>query len=246
MLLRKIYKRIKRLVYRMFGPFIQEFPSAGLFKSLWFNFRYLPFKDAINLPFVLSRYVKIEYCYKGFCEFVDGGGKSGIRIGLGDRNVNYDKPSILNIRGKLIIKGRGFHLFSQGLELVIKQGAVMEVGDEFGVSDSARITVAKSLIIGDYNMWSYDNVIMDTDSHSIEDMDGNLLNPNQGVKFGNHVWLGCRNIVLKGTEIADGVVIASGSVINKSITEPNCIATSNGKILNRNINWNRQCPNYSV
>lgn len=44
----------------------------SLRKSLWFNFRYLPFCQAIHLPVLLSRNVEVKYCRKNSIEFMGG------------------------------------------------------------------------------------------------------------------------------------------------------------------------------
>ena len=46
--------------------------SVGIIKTIWFNFRYLPFKQAVHLPFVLARNVRVISCERVFCEFRGG------------------------------------------------------------------------------------------------------------------------------------------------------------------------------
>jgi acetyltransferase-like isoleucine patch superfamily enzyme len=41
--------------------------------------------------------------------------------------------------------------------------------------------------------------------------------PEKPIKIGQDVWLGCNVIVLKGVEIGDGVIVAAGAVVTKSI-----------------------------
>ena len=93
-------------------------------------------------------------------------------------------------------------------------------------------------MIGDDNMWSFDNVIMDTDSHVILDSEGGLMNPNKEVVVGNHVWVGCRNTILKGSNIPNGCIIGSGSIITKNLGSPYSIYIGN-KLLKEGVNWTR-------
>ena len=89
-------------------------------------------------------------------------------------------------------------------------------------------------------MWSFDNIVMDTDSHKFYTGGGEWDNPNKEVKFGNHVWLGCRNVILKGAVIPDGCVVASGSKLTKAYKEVDSIITSDNKVIKQNIKWTRQ------
>jgi hypothetical protein len=53
--------------------FFKNFRCFGIVKTIYFNFRYLPFRDAVNLPFILASNVRVSSCHRGFCEFIGGG-----------------------------------------------------------------------------------------------------------------------------------------------------------------------------
>ncbi len=172
--------------------------------------------------------------------FFLGGVKTGsLRIGFGDRQFNADTKSAISIKGKLVLKGNGVHAFGPGTTLSIGKYGILTLGNNFTASVRNRISCGYSITIGDDNMWSFDNVIMDSDAHQICDEQGNVINYNKEIVFGNHVWLGCRNIIMKGTVIPDGCMVASGSKISSKYTEPNCIITSGKKIIKQNIIWKR-------
>ena len=82
---------------------------------------------------------------------------------------------------------------------------------------------------------------MDTDFHKITELTGNkIINPPAPIIFGNHIWIGCRETVLKGVEIADNAIIAAGATVTRSITDKNAIYGGNGKdagIIRRNVDW---------
>jgi acetyltransferase-like isoleucine patch superfamily enzyme len=65
-----------------------------------------------------------------------------------------------------------------------------------------------------------------TTEHSFDD--SNLPIKNQPiqykpVKIGSNIWIGARVIILAGVTISDGTIIGAGSVVTKSITEPDTI-----------------------
>ena len=68
-------------------------------------------------------------------------------------------------------------------------------------------------------MWSFDTIIMDTDSHKIFDDSGESISHNCEVIFGDNVWLGCRCVVLKGANIPNGSIIAANSTVTKKLVK---------------------------
>lgn len=113
----------------------------------------------------------------------------------------------------------------------------LEIGNNFYVGHNIRWTIAKHCIIGDQNMYSYFNFLMDTDGHPIFDENNTIINPSKAFKIGDNVWIGCRCTILKGAEIPTGSIIASGSIVTKSLESPQSIYLSNKKIKER-ILWN--------
>lgn len=67
--------------------------------------------------------------------------------------------------------------------------------------------------IGNSCKIAWDVIIMDSDLHPIE---GKVLE-NKPVIIEDHVWIGCRAIILKGVRIGKGAIIAAGSVVTKDI-----------------------------
>jgi acetyltransferase-like isoleucine patch superfamily enzyme len=236
-LVRQQWKRLMGITENVMK--LKTIVYIGFLKTLWFNFRYLPFSEAIHLPVLLARDVKIVHCYRGFCSFMGRVRMGSILFGLGDRIYHSDSSGLIHINGKLILKGDGRHAFGVGTKLNVGKDGVLTIGDNFTASAQNYISCDCAITIGDDNMWSFDNVIMDTDAHQICNVDGCVTNYNKQIIFGNHVWLGCRSIIMKGSEIADGCVIASGSKICGKYDVPNCIITSGKTIIKRNVNWKR-------
>lgn len=98
--------------------------------------------------------------------------------------------------------------------------------------------------IGDKCLFSWGDEIRTGDHHVIyKKGTKKVLNPNQNVKLGSHVWVGSNALILKGCNIADNVIIGANSVITKSFLEPNIvIAGSPARIVRKGVDWGYDVP----
>ena len=56
--------------------------------------------------------------------------------------------------------------------------------------------------------------MMDSDTHTIFDDKGEIMNEPQGIIIGDKVWIGARCMFLKGTEIPNNCVIGTCSLVH--------------------------------
>lgn len=101
-----------------------------------------------------------------------------------------------------------------------------------------------SIDIGEDVMTANRVQIRTTDSHAIIDKHtGGVVNLGKSIKIGNHVWLAKDVNVYKGVHIADNVVIASKSLVNKDCAISDAIyAGTPAKIIRKDIAWYRDIP----
>lgn len=103
----------------------------------------------------------------------------------------------------------------------VDRGAVLTIGDNVGMSQSALIC-HKSITIGNNVKIGGGVCIYDTDFHSLdpvirrssEDLKNRAEKP---VVIGNDVFIGAKSIILKGVTIGENSVIGAGSVVTKSV-----------------------------
>ena len=100
--------------------------------------------------------------------------------------------------------------------------AKLKIGKKCSIGDRTEIHCGENVIIGDGVIIAWDCNILDRDYHST---DGGF-EKTAPVHIGDHVWIGCRSIVLKGVTIGDGAVVAAGSVVTKNVP-PNTLVAGN-------------------
>ena len=97
--------------------------------------------------------------------------------------------------------------------------------------------------VGDECMFSSDIDIFASDTHSILDMSGNIVNLGKFIKIGNSVWIGKNAKICKNTIIADNCVVGFSSIVTRQFETPNCVIAGNpAKVVKENITWNRLRP----
>lgn len=215
---------------------MRDIITIGFLKTIYFNFRHLPFRQAMRIPILIARNVSIRDCKSVRFEFMGGVKFRLVTIGFA-RQSSKGAPSALHLNGKVMIRGKKTHAFGAGCCITVKKGAVLDLGDNFKCMGDTSINVAKSVIIGENNLWSYNCYIMDNDGHKIYDSTGRRINEPREVVFGDNIWMGYGCLVLKGSRIASNNIIAAGSIIKGEVRSQNSIVTSNGKVLKEGISW---------
>ena len=139
-----------------------------------------------------------------------------IRIGFHNCDeCNSNDKTLLKVLGRLVFDGEA-HI-GCGSKIIVNKGAQLELGDNFAISASSTISCYKHIKFGRDIQFSWDCLVMDSDTHAILDEQGNRMNPDKDIVFGNNVWIGGNVTVLPGVTIGDNTIIGAGSVVTKDI-----------------------------
>ena len=203
----------------------------------WFKF--------ISLNFLSS---KVKRKGKGYIipywnSIIDLAKGSVIEI-YGDENfhVNYHKPQHSKSEAyikmlensKLIIRGNVVLNYKATIE--VHKNAIVEIGKNVIINSGAVILAADSIKIGDECLISREVYIYDSDHHKIFNDEGKQSNQAMPVTVGNHVWIGLKCTLLRGSNIGEGSMIAAGSVVGGKIKE-GVMAQGNPARPFANIKW---------
>ena len=220
--MKNIFRKIKKLSLR----------------SIILNFYLLPFKQAVKLPLLFARNVKISAIYRGGVQLNSDNIFPGmIQIGynfIGNLDGKYER-SIVEISkpGKVVFLGRA----SLGSGTRLNVHGTLSFGDSVTLNGNTNICCLSNVEIGEKTLVSWDCLFMDTDFHKIY-VEENLINENKPITIGKNCWIGCRTTFLKGSELADNSVVGAGSLVNKKLNKENCIYAGNpAKMIKENVRW---------
>ena len=68
--------------------------------------------------------------------------------------------------------------------------------------------------------------------------DNKRINPDKPIVVGNHVWIGCKCMLLKGAEVPNDTVLAAGTLLTSSISgEHQVIGGNPPTVLKHDVHW---------
>lgn len=192
----------------------------------------------VRLPVFVYRNFKLDIL-KGNIQI-----KSPLKTGM--IHIGYSRAGIVDTkyqRGILQMKGRmifyGKASFSAGVKIGVTENATVIFGDNFSCNANTDIICNKEIIFGNDVILSWEDLIMDCDWHTIIS-DGLECDISSPIILGDHVWVGCKTVILKGANIPENSVIAAHSTITKNFSNTtNILLGGTNKVLRKNVYWHR-------
>lgn len=143
------------------------------------------------------------------------GSRSSLRFGKNSSFIVKDKFKILS-----------------GCDVNIDDNATLVLGSGY-INHDTKVYCKNRIEIGYNTIIAEDVIIMDSDSHQINDSSA-ISKP---ILIGDRVWIGMGAMILKGVTIGDGSVVAARSVVTKNIPPNSIVAGNPAKIIKQNIHW---------
>jgi len=176
---------------------------------------------------------------------------SGVHMDvIGDNNqVKIGSGSVLtNVHFR--IRGSG-HRIEFGENCRISRGAVLWFEDRNGVlrvgSNTTMVEVhiavteKSTVTIGEDCMFANDIDIRTGDSHSVIDtLTGERLNPAGDIFISRHVWVAPHTVILKGVNIGENSIVATGAVVTRSCDPGVIIGGNPAKVIKTGVSWKRE------
>lgn len=186
-------------------------------KTIWFNFHYLPLKQAIQLPI---------FCYKirlrkakGKVQIISNEFRTGM-ISLGKDIVGIYPNSGVTWENAGNIIFRGLTRIGNDCSICVGRKGTLDVGNNFVTNASTKIVCAYRIKFLENVTIGWETLLMDTSFHRIKGLDGEFKGKGYGeIILGKNNWLGTKCIVFPGAKTPDYCVIGAGSFLNKDISD---------------------------
>lgn len=207
----KIFRMLKSLRY--------------IFHSIYFNFHYLPIKQAIRLPVLL--YKPHLLCSKGMIILApeDGIIKTGM-IQLGYRNTSiYPNNGFMweNKGGTVVFRG-SCNIGNDSYISIGEKGNI-DFGRNFEGTAGVKIISVRGIKFGKEVSFGWEVICMDTNFHPLYDMNKKEFKRASGpIEIGDNNWFAAQCKILHSTITPKRCIFAMGTIVTHSCPKrPYCI-----------------------
>ena len=131
-----------------------------------------------------------------------------------------------------------FSFYGKGGRIVFHDST--KVNASSGVRTCLYVRGATVIEIGQCCLIAHSVDISTTDFHFVFDSNGTVMNTDQNVAIGEHVWIGKRVTINKGSVIPRDSVVGASSVVTKQFFTPNVVIAGNpATVKKQNIYWSK-------
>ena len=195
----------------------------SILKTIYFNFHYLPFRQAIKLPIIL--YKPKLLMMNGNIEIKSSHISFGmIKLGFPSVSIYPDKGIIYENKGGTIIFSGKCNIGGNSAISIGDGGGnkkpCLKFGDNFLSLTTLKIVCCYNIIFNDIVRFGWDCLVMDTDFHKLTKLSGGYTKGYGEIVIGKNNWFGTRCIVLKNTITPDYCTISASSLLNKKYDVP--------------------------
>lgn len=187
-------------------------------KTIWFNYKVLPFKQAWKLPFFI--YSKTVFRNLSGKIIVDSSDvrPNMIKLGADWWYPVTARPQVTwNVIGTLVFKGP--ISFPQGTYIHVAKNGVLQFGTNGTlIGTNSKIMCFDNIDIGDNARITWDCQVYDTSFHYVE-TEGKINKLTSPIKIGNNVWIGNNTTITKGVTVPNWSIITSHSLVNKDLNQ---------------------------
>ncbi|MEP6930034.1 MAG: transferase [Flavobacterium sp.] len=203
--------------YRSFYHKLQFYYSVNWTKTLYFNFKKLPFGIAKKLPVYFYNKVKLT-SIKGEIK-IEGDIKKGM-IGFGqpyEINTRHKGIAEIILLGNITFKGK--FQFGKDYLLFVGENASCELGNMASIASNGKLICTEKIVLGNYARFGSETQIIDTNFHDMIDTEtGEKFRKSAPIFIGNYNFVSNRVSIQKGTKTPDFCTIASNSLCTNDYT----------------------------
>lgn len=185
----------------------------SLIPSIFFNLKYLPFKQAVKLPILL--YKPKFRCLKGSVEIDSEKIYSGM-IKLGFMNTQTYPNTGITWSNKGKVKFRGKCLISNDSHVVVGRQGQLTFGNDFLSNAGLKLMCQCRVYFGDHTRIGWGVCFVDTNFHPLYDMEKKKFKKAFGpIEIGEYNWFATQCYVMHSVKTPERCIFGARSVVTR-------------------------------
>lgn len=138
-----------------------------------------------------------------------------------------------NLRHKIRLKYGDFPYCDVSRDVIISHKKNLTLGEYVYIGGKTRLMCEGGVEIGSYTRFGQEVIVLSSNHNykSEKFLPFDEVNFKQKVSIGKACWIGARSVIYPGVKIDDGVVIAAGSVVTKSVPKCAIVGGNPAKII---------------
>lgn len=191
--------------------------AHNYFAILYFNFKMLPLRQALKLPFDFYYNIRFENLTGKIILKNKNIKRAMIKIGGRGSEMFTRSSTIVDIKG--VAEFTGTVELGHGILLRIEEKGKLYFGENVRIGAMSKIFCQNKIVFENEIDLSWECQVFDTNFHYIRDLKTGVIDGIVGdIYIGSKNWFGNRITVMKGTKTPNNFIVASNSLCNKDYT----------------------------
>lgn len=171
---------------------------------------------------------------------------------LSDRFTTWlVKRHLTSCGENLRARNPGEFFLGKGAEIHVGNNVMLERKVRISMGDNARVYIGDNSYLGDFTnilavqevsigkgcAISWHVLFMDTSSHPLGFAGEKAETKIAPIRVEDHVWIGCRAVILKGVTVGEGSIIANNAVVTKDVPPRTMVAGNPARVIKEDVIW---------
>ncbi|MDO4540261.1 MAG: acyltransferase [Syntrophomonadaceae bacterium] len=128
-------------------------------------------------------------------------------------------------------------LIERDVRFSLGDGGKIYIGDDTYLGDGCNLLAVDELRIGKGCAISWHVLFMDTSSHPVGMEGEEAVLKVAPIVIEDHVWIGCRAVILKGVTVGEGAIVANNAVVTRDVPPRSLVGGNPARVIRENVTW---------
>ena len=143
--------------------------------------------------------------------------------------------AVLRLRPRSNLRVDGRVQIMRACNVAVDYDATLTIGADTFFNEGSSVVCYSDTTIGSGCAISWGVRILDSDVHKL--VQEGETSPHAPIQIGKDCWIGTNAVVLKGTELGDGSIVAAGAVVASKVPPNSLVAGVPARVMRENVTW---------